>query len=502
MKILFATSECNPFVKTGGLADVLGSLPPALASVRSGEKTEVAVVLPKYSQIDQDRFPLKALPGKFWIPIGDRAEEATVWTVDASRPENAALPKVPFYFIDNRKYFHRPGIYQTPEKDFPDNDERFIFFSRAVLELAKFVDFRPDVIHCHDWQTGLVPAYLKTLYRTDAFFHRTASLFTIHNIAYQGIFPRHSLFLAGFSWHDFTPERLEYYDQVCFLKAGLVCADKLSTVSPTYCEEVQKHSEFGRGMEGILRSRSKDFHGILNGLDYAEWDPAKDANLAKKYSPKMKDWAARKKADKRALQDYCRLPPTDDPLIGMVSRLDPQKGFNRVIELLPQIMDSGVRLQWAILGSGDKRIREAVASFAKRYPRGVSVHFTFNNELAHRIYAGADFFFMPSEFEPCGLSQMISMKYGTIPIVTPTGGLKDTVRNWNPAARSGTGFVSAEVATPALSDAVRDALKAYANPSQWETLRKNAMTQDFSWKSSAEKYLELYRKAVQDRISL
>jgi starch synthase len=500
LKVLFAASECNPFVKTGGLADVIGALPKALADLKSpGEKIEAAVVLPKYSLIDAAKFPLRALPGRFLVPVGEQVEETVVWTLGQSRAEDLGFAKVSVYFIENRKYFNRPGIYQTPEKDFPDNDERFIFFSRAVLELCKFLDFRPDVVHCHDWQTGLIPAYLKTLYRMDAFFNRTASVFTIHNIAYQGIFPKQSLFQAGFSWHDFTPEKLEYYDQLCFLKAGLVYADKVSTVSPTYCAEVQKEGGQGKGMEGILQSRAEDFSGILNGLDYSEWDPSKDELIPKKYSPKVRDWIERKKANKRTLQEFCQLPQAEVPLVGMVSRLDPQKGFNRVVELIPQLLGAGTRMQWVILGSGDKRIRESLASIAKRYPREVSVHFAFDDQLAHRIYSGSDFFFMPSEFEPCGLSQMIAMKYGTPPIVTPTGGLMDTVAPWSAASRSGTGFVSKEISTEALAQSVQEALDAYSSGTPWVVLRENAMAQDFSWKVSAQKYLELFRKASGER---
>lgn len=517
MKILFAASEATPFVKTGGLADVLGSLPQAIQSRLQKEKqkgSQVAVVLPKYSLIEESSFSFKPLTGKILVPVGDRIETGTIWTLDPSKRASHSTPRPPHpphpphpqlknlsvYFIENRKYFNRSALYRTEKGDFDDNDERFIFFSRAVLELCKFIDFVPDIIHCHDWQTGLIPAYLKTLYHTDAFFHRTATVFTIHNIAYQGLFPKQTLFLAGFNWHDFTPEKLEYYEQINFLKAALVFADKISTVSPTYSQEVREKSEFGRGMEGVLKARSKDFFGILNGLDRSEWDPAKDSNLLARFSQKSKNLIATKKICKKNLQKTLQFSLNESvPLVGMVSRLDPQKGFGRVIEVVQELLHHGEKFQWVILGSGDKEIQELLTNLSKQFSKQISFQTGFNNKLAHKIYGGSDLFFMPSEFEPCGLGQMIAMRYGTIPVVSPTGGLLDTVFPWDQKTGKGTGFVSAENSASSLLESLQNSFKIYQNSVQWEKLVQNAMAQDFSWELSAGHYLELYKAALDDR---
>lgn len=504
MKILFATSECTPFAKTGGLADVLGELPYAILSLLNKETngSQVVTVLPKYLLIGEKSFDLQKLPGKILVSVGDRIEEGIVWKTVRPDPlgQNG---DVTVYFIENKKYFDRPALYRTAEKDFVDNDERFIFFSRAVLELCKFVDFVPDIVHCHDWQTGLIPAYLKTVYRADAFFHRTATVFTIHNIAYQGIFPKQTLFWAGFSWHDFTPEYLEYYNQICFLKAGLVYADKISTVSPTYAQEVMESAEFGRGMEGVLKVRKEDFVGILNGLDTQTWDPSKDLNLAMLFSIEDPDLIKKKKVCKKNLQKSLQLPAKEKvPLIGMVARLDLQKGFLKVGEILRKILDKGIQFQWVVLGLGDQNIRDLLSAIAKEYPHQVSFKIGFNSELAHKIYGGADLFFMPSEFEPCGLGQMIALRYGCIPIVTPTGGLRDTVEPWDPTTGKGTGFISSKISTASLIQSLETALKTYCDPVQWEKLVRNAMKKNFSWSHSAMRYLELYRSALKSRLEI
>lgn len=522
MKIVFAASECGPFVKTGGLADAVWGLAHAISSLSVSrslgkilsrsrecswhplqdqiekrqeskrsraltEKLKVVIVLPKYSLMDEYKFGLKTIPGKILVPIGDRIEEASVYNFSDD---------LPVYFIGNKKYFDRPGFYRTAEKDFEDNDERFIFFSRAVLEFCKLVDFRPDLIHSHDWQTALIPAYLKTLYRTDAFFRHTATVFSIHNIAYQGLFPKQSLFLSGFGWHDFTPERLEYYGQFSFLKAALVFADKIATVSPTYAREVQKNHELGRGLEGVLQSRAGDFIGILNGLNASEWNPATDKVLAAPFSFASKNLAEKKRVCKRDLQEIARLPVDDSvPLIGMVTRLDPQKGVQRVAEIAPELFEKGVKSQWVILGLGDKNIHDLLTSLSSQYPQQISFQIGFNNELAHKIYAGSDLFFMPSEFEPCGIAQMIAMKYGTIPVVTPVGGLLDTVHPFDPS--TGTGFISAEVSNAALLETLEKALQIYRDQDLWQRLVRNAMKQDFSWKAAAAEYLKLYQGALE-----
>lgn len=516
MKVLFTGSECIPFAKTGGLADVLGELPQAMASrsvpasvgellssrvfgppPTKSKKVEVITVLPLYSQIDRKKFPVEKIPGKIFVAIGDRVEEGAVYALQLPPGKKAVSHRV--YFIHQPKYFDRPELYRDAEKDFDDNDERFIFFSKAVLELAKLIDFKPDIIHCHDWQTALIPAYLKTLYRIDAFFHRTASVFTIHNIAYQGLFSKHSLFLAGFSWHDFTPDKLEYYDQFNFLKSGLVYADKITTVSPTYAKEVQ--GQWGRGMEGILKTRAKDFVGILNGLEKNEWNPSKDPITAAKFSKKSKDLVQKKSLCKAELQKTVGLPEDASvPLIGMVTRLDPQKGVHRLGEIVPQLCENQMPFQWIVLGSGDKNISDILKSLAKKYPEQFAFESGFNNDLAHKIYAGSDLFFMPSEFEPCGLSQIISMRYGTVPIVTPTGGLQDTVIRFDPQTGTGTGFVAAEISNPALTAAILKAFEVYEDRAAWNQCVANAMAGNFSWEVSAQSYLDLYEEALKSKL--
>ncbi|MBI3505084.1 MAG: glycogen synthase [Proteobacteria bacterium] len=473
MNILMAAAEAVPFCKTGGLADVVG----ALSETFAGTGHVVKLFLPYYRAIERGGFALQDLPGKFWIPIGDT-------TVPASLSK-ASFGKAEAYFVHCPRYFGRDGLYQEGGKDFPDNDERFIFYARAVLEGAKFIDLRPEVIHAHDWQAALLPAYLKTVYRIDAFYSRTASALTIHNIAYQGMFNKDALYLAGFGWSDFTPQRLEYYGGFNFLKAGLVFADKLTTVSPTYAREIQASPEGGRGMEGVLRHRAKDLAGILNGIDTRAWDPARDGHLAARFGVlDVKDGKARNRS---ALLKECGLDAADGPVIGIVSRLDEQKGLDSVLPLVSKFVKKGVR--WVVLGNGSQPLHEAFAQAAKRHPVAVHFHDSFDEPFAHRVYAGADIFLMPSRFEPCGLGQMIAMRYGAVPVVTRTGGLADTVTEDN-------GFVAEKFAPAEVEDALERAVSAFGRAAEWSKKRARALAADFSWDKSAAAYLEIYRAAA------
>lgn len=483
MKILLAASEVVPFCKTGGLADVAGALPLALKA----QKHSVRVVVPKYRDIKIDRFGIKDTGIKFLIPMGDVVDEVTLW-------EGKLDNNIPAYFIGCDKYFDRNGLYRGSNgNDFPDNDERFILFSRAVLEAAKAVDFKPDIIHCHDWQTGLIPAYLATLYRIDAFFRSTATVFTIHNIAYQGAFPKSTLFRAGFPWYEFTPDKLEFYGQISFLKAGMVYATVINTVSPTYVRETMSGPEFGRGMEGVLIARKDSFFGITNGLDVAAWDPAKDEHLAAPFTKKSLE---KKRLCKKDLQTRLGLKADDlAPLIGMVSRLDDQKGFDMVAKILPQIIDAGAQL--VILGVGSPHYHDMLNKWCQRYPQQVAVSLSFDDPLAHRIYGGCDIFLMPSRFEPCGLGQMIAMRYGAIPVVTPTGGLSDTVEPYISATNSGAGFVARSISAEVVWESLSSAMVAYRRPKDWVTLQNNAMSKNFSWNTSVKKYVELYKQALE-----
>jgi starch synthase len=486
LKVLFAASEAVPFCKTGGLADVTGALSLALKA----KKHDVRLVLPKYRAVDAKG--LEPLGVTLRIPLGDAVETATLW-------EGSIGGKIPAYFVDAPKYFDRSGLYVDAQgKGFPDNDDRFIFFSRAVLEAAKAVDFRPDIIHAHDWQTGLVPAYLETLYLTDAFFLPTASVFTIHNVAHQGVFPKNTLFQAGFTWADFTPDRLEYYDQVNFLKGGLVFSHALNTVSPSYARELLSDEKFGRGMEGVLRVRAADFKGILNGLDRALWDPAKDAHIAAPYSAKKPAGKAACKADLQKSLGLSIDPAA--PLFGMVSRLDPQKGVDMALFALEDLLTDGA--QAVFLGNGDAEYQSALVDLVKRFP-GQAVYLSeFSEPSAHKIYAGADVFLMPSRFEPCGLGQLIALRYGCVPAVTPTGGLKDTVEPFDPRRASGTGFVARNVDPIAYRQVLAEAAALYrADPAVWKALMVRGMSLDFGWGTSVEEYLALYRGALERKRS-
>ncbi|MHB0997134.1 MAG: glycogen synthase GlgA [Elusimicrobiales bacterium] len=483
MKILIAASEAFPFCKTGGLADVTG----ALAQVFAREPgAEVVLFLPRYRNVGGGAFSLKAAGGSFLIPVGGRIETATMSRVQWG--------KVAVYFIESPKYFDRPGMYRTPAGDYEDNDERFIFFSRAVLEGAKFIGFKPDVIHCHDWQAGLVPAYLRTIYRTDSFYAKTASVFTIHNIAYQGMFPKETLLKAGFSWLDFTPEKLEFYGGINFMKSGLVSADLITTVSPTYASEIQYRPEFGHGLEGVLKHRNSDLFGILNGIDEEIWDPATDTFLERGYE--LKSFQRGKAAAKNALQKELGLEENKDLILaGVVSRLDRQKGLDTLLRVAPDFVN---KMQFVVLGSGDPGLSDALAALAAANPRRVALRTGLDEALAHKIYGASDIFIMPSRFEPCGLSQMIAMRYGALPVVTRTGGLKDTVL-YNGEPKDSNGFAIDHADDDQLRSVLGHVVSLFGWRENWNMMVRNAMKGDYAWQKSAEAYLKLFNIAVQRR---
>lgn len=474
-----------PFAKTGGLADVSGALPRAIKA----EGYEVRVIMPKYGIINNQKFGLKTLARSLAIPVGEKIAVVSIL-------EGKLAERVPIYFIDYKPYFEREGLYGTPEGDYGDNAERFILFSRAVLEVIKGIGFQPDVIHCNDWQTGLIPVYLKTLYKNDAFFQRTATILTIHNIAYQGIFPREVLNLAGLGEEEFTPEKLEFYDRVNFLKGGLVYADVLNTVSVTYSKEIQSSSEFGCGLEGVLAHRSEDLYGILNGIDYEEWNPARDAFIAVNYTLEEID---KKMECKRALLEENNLPVNlNQPFVGMISRLAHQKGLDIVAEAIDEIVN--LDLYFILLGTGEEEYHKLFSQIGRKYPRKAAIHITFDDRLAHKIYAGCDLFLMPSRYEPCGLGQLISLAYGTAPVVNPTGGLADTIEEFELETGKGNGFLLTEYSASALVKAVERAISVYRKKEAWQRLVKNMMEADFSWAISTKEYLKLYQRAINKRL--
>jgi len=478
VKILFAASEVSPFAKTGGLADVAGSLPAALASLGH----DVRVVMPRYRQVDRQVFDLKHA-ATFPVPLGTWQERCDIL-------EGRLAGKVTAYFVDKDIYYDRPGLYGTAQADYPDNAERFIFFSRALLELCRGVNFIPDIIHCNDWQTGLVPLYLRTLYREYAPLRTTKTVFTVHNLGYQGRFWHWDMKLTGLGWDAFTPEGIEFWGKMNFLKAGLVYADHITTVSRTYSQEIQT-PEYGHGLDGVLRKRAADLSGIVNGIDYEEWDPSHDRTIAKTYSSAR---LSGKSACRKALQTLVRFPHSSDPLVGMVTRLADQKGLDILTEALPEIMSLGIQL--IILGTGDEKYHRILTDAAERYHGSMRVLLKYDDAIAKSIYAGCDIFLMPSRYEPCGLGQMNALRYGTVPVVRRTGGLIDTVADYAPKTGRGTGFLFTDHSAPALVECLRRALMVYGDPKKWKLLVRNGMKQNFSWEHSAKEYVKVYRKAM------
>lgn len=478
MQIVFAASEMSPFAKTGGLADVVGVLPREIAALGH----QVKVILPRYRSIDLQKFAIKKI-ADFEISLGHGTEKASVRS-------HASPSGVEIYFVDHPAFFDREGLYGTSLADYPDNDRRFIFFARAVFELLKRLGVGPDILHCHDWQTGLVPAYQKLIYEKEILFETTKTVFTIHNLAYQGNFPPDTLALSGLGWEEFTLHRLEFFGHFSFLKAGLVYSDLLTTVSPRYAREIQTE-EFGCGLDGVLRERTSDLFGILNGIDPEEWDPKTDKDLVSNFSAST---LGKKLINKGLLQKETFLAVDPDvPVIGMVTRLADQKGLDLVLQILEDLAQRKVQL--VLLGNGDNKYHSALTSLAKKFAGRFSFNLRFDERLARRIYGGSDFFLMPSIFEPCGLGQMIALRYGTAPIVREVGGLADTVTQFDPRSGKGNGFVFREKTPKALLSKIDEAIQVYRSRELWEKLEKNAMNCDFSWKASAKKYVELYKTA-------
>ncbi len=478
MKVLIAASEAVPYAKTGGLADVTG----ALLNEYGDMKTNACLILPLYKGIKKT-FRLEDTGVNIKVPLGDGYQTGRIL-----KAGNSA------FFLKCDKFFDREDLYGTPYGDYPDNAERFVFFSRGLLEASKALKFRPDVIHCNDWQTGLVPLYLKTVYRTDRFFDKTATVLTVHNLGYQGVFPISAMPLTGLDWALFTPEGLEFYGKVNFLKAGLVSADLITTVSNNYAKEILT-KEYGFGLDGVLRKRASALKGIINGIDYKEWDPAKDKLISRNYT--IKNMAGKEEC-KRQLLKECAITSFDKPLACVVSRLSSQKGIDVLVESLDGIVSSGVNL--IVFGKGDEIFQKKLADAAKSYKGRLYIRLGFQNEFAHRIYSGSDIFLMPSRYEPCGLGQLIAMRYGTIPVARKTGGLADTVADYEVLKEKGTGFLFSDYTPSAFLDCLKRAVCVYTDHVRWKKLIANAMKVDFSWKSSAKKYVEYYKYAVKLKI--
>lgn len=479
MKVLIASPEVFPFVKTGGLADVTGSLPKALN--RLG--IEARVILPKHKLIEEQSFPMKYKNHKFMCPVSQMYVEGEVVETE--------FDGITTYLIEKDEYYYRDYLYSTPDGDYLDNAERFAFFSKAVLEAIKITGYIPDVLHCNDWETALAPVFLRTTYADDKVLKNMATLFTIHNLGYQGIFWHYDMNILNIGWEYFTPDYLEFYGKINFLKGGIVFSDIINTVSKQYSEEIQT-PEFGHGLDGILRTRKKDLYGIVNGIDYDQWNPEKDTFIPVNFGP---DSIENKKKCKSALQKAFGLPVKDDiPLIATISRLADQKGFDLISSALENMLAKGV--QYVVLGTGERKYHELLAALAEKHNKSFGIHIAYNNQLAHLIEAGADMFLLPSKYEPCGLNQLYSLQYGTVPVVRGVGGLEDTIVDFTAYPERGTGFKFYEYEDEALLEAVERALSAYKNKKLWVSIMKRGMEADFSWEASAREYIKLYEKAI------
>jgi len=460
MKIVFCASEVIPFAKTGGLADVCGTLPVALEKLGH----ELVIITPRY----------KASNIHIPSPVVRVGENVRVC------------------FVEHHQYFGREGLYGEGGGDYLDNLERFTFFCHRIFQVLKEIDFSPDIIHCHDWHTALIPVLLKTNYQKDPFFKNTRSVLTIHNLAYQGIFSKHLYGKLGIEANVFHTQGLEFYDQINVLKGGIIFADAITTVSPQYAKEIQT-LELGCSLQGVLRNRGADIYGILNGLDYEAWNPKDDPFLDFPYGPS--EAFVLKEQNKLVLQAALDLPlNVKVPVFGFVGRLCAQKGLSMIIEVVDRIVEA--QGQVILAGVGDKKYYRMIEEAVQRHPRHVGRSLKFDERLAHKVYASSDFFLMPSIYEPCGLGQMIALRYGTIPIAYKTGGLADTIRLYDPIHQTGNGFLFTEYTKEAFKEAVGEALKVYEHKAQMEDLVNLALRYRFTWEKSAKDYERVYQKCI------
>ncbi|MHB1130837.1 MAG: glycogen synthase [Chloroflexota bacterium] len=478
LRILISAAEVVPFAKTGGLADVTGSLPKALKQLGH----DVRVCMPRYGRIDPARFNLQRALEPFAVPMDEATESVGVLAGKIG-------DDIPVYMIDSERYFGREGLY-----GYPDDGERFVLFCRAAMEMVKHLGWQPDLIHCHDWHTGIIPNWLHTAYLGDPFFADTASLFTIHNLQYQGIFGQRILEVAGIDEYGFIPrpDMADLSNVVDLMARGILFSDIVNTVSERYAEEI-KTPEYGERLDPLLRDRAEHLFGVLNGIDYEQFNPATDRYIARNFDVTTLPLRAENKA---ALQREAGLPERPEvPLIGMISRLVDQKGCDilaTALEPMLRVLD----VQFVLLGTGDQHYHTVFGDLAQRYPEKMALFLTFNAPLSQKIYAGSDMFLMPSRFEPCGLGQMVSLHYGSIPIVRSTGGLADTIQDFDPRTGQGNGFAFAPHDGMHLYTAVVRALETFKYAETWRQLQVGGMQADFSWRASALKYVDLYRRAL------
>lgn len=476
LKVLMLSSEVSPYAKTGGLADVAGSLPLALVK----KNCDIRIAMPRYSFIDAEMTYVTDFP----VDMDGRQDTCVVKT--AILTDGAHKTEVPVYFLGNYHYFGRFSVYSGL-----DEAQRFIFFCKAALEMLPAIGFQPDIIHCNDWHTGPVCMLMKEKYSTRDFYRKMKTIFTIHNLEYQGHFSKEVLRILGFHDGYFTADQAEFYGGFNFMKAGIRYADLISTVSEAYRKEIMT-PEYGERLDGLLIRRQKDLYGILNGIPIDIFNPEKDPTIPYNYSKKNID---KKSLNKASLQKEMGLPVKDVPVLGMVSRLSSQKGLNLLLVKMDELLQEDIQL--VLLGAGDRYYEEAFKRIGEKYPEKFAAHLRYHPTLAQRIYAGSDIFLMPSRYEPCGLGQMISLRYGTIPVVRQTGGLADTIVDYGRDRSRCNGFVFKDFESTAFMEAVKEALHVYRNqPEEWSSIMKRGMAQDYSWKRSSVKYLDLYMKAM------
>ncbi len=487
LNILFITSEAEPFSKTGGLADVSSALPKMIRELGH----DIRIMTPRYGTISERKFKLHDVIRlrEIQIPVGTETKVASVNSSFIS----SLKAKVQVYFLANKDMYYRAGLYTDPKsnKDYADNDERFIFFCRGVLETLKKLGWQPDIIHCNDWQSGLIPAYMKTIYKDEPTFKNIKTVFTVHNLGYQGAFDDKAFDKTGLPGTAFHHEGVEFYGKLNFMKAGLVYSDIITTVSEKYAQEITTNEEFGAGMEGILKKRKKDLFGIVNGIDYTVWNPETDPVIDQRYDIQSLEG---KEQNKMALCTKFGLQyKAGVPVIGCITRLVDQKG----IDLIKEIADDMLKLdvQFIMIGQGEKRYHEYFETLKKKHAKKAGIMFGMSEEIAHLIEAGSDMYLMPSRYEPCGLNQLYSLKYGTVPIVRATGGLDDTIQDVGTTG-NGTGFKFQKYEGKELLKTIQRAVKMYGDQKTWQKVMRNGMAKDFSWESSAKKYINLYRSLL------
>ncbi|MEJ2719125.1 MAG: glycogen synthase GlgA [Deltaproteobacteria bacterium] len=487
MRVLMIGSEVSPFGQTGGLGEVLSALPAELVALGM----EVDVLMPKYRGITADHYDLELLEDAVEVDLNAEKVIARFWKFHDKRG-------VRYLFLENDAYYDREGLYGTKFKDYEDNLERFVFLTRASIEMALSKKIRYDIYHAHDWQAALTPVYLRTLFAGEELLEKSASVMTIHNLGFQGIFTQQDLPVVGVAWEFFNPAQMEFHGQLNFLKSGIVFADEVNTVSVGYRDEILT-PELGFGLDGALQSKREHLTGILNGVDYRVWNPADDPKLAANYDADNLEGKAVCKED---LQRIAEVPLRPDvPLLCMVSRLSSQKGLDILEKAVPMLLDQDV--QFVLLGTGEPRYQDVFLEVGSRYKEKTGIFLSYNQELAHKIFAGADMILVPSRYEPCGLNQLYALKYGTVPIVRSTGGLNDTVEQFDPENDTGTGFKFAEPDSELLERTVWEAVDLYTtNRDAWRRLMLRGMKQDFSWTRSAKEYQRLYEKALHTRKKL